>query len=362
MGCGARAAGGRGPPGRRRHGQGAPARRRGARGRGADRVLVLDRELAAPAGRGRGADGACSPSGSSARHQSSTPRACGCASSAAAKGSPPIWSSGWSGPRRRPQANDADHALRRLQLRRQGGDRRRGEKLRGRLGGRVPRPPLRARDARPRPPDPDQRRAADLELPALAVRLLGARLLATRCGPTSTARRSRPRWASTRTADAGSEGARRWRDRVHSIPRSTSITRGAPGRSRRRRCAAERGRRTRRAPAAQAAPPALRDARPDRLGAPVDRDRGHDRDHRRRAVRSGDDRLRLRRHPRVLPDDPRRPPVPAHSVRGRRGAGRRRLLRRPVPDDDRAGGEHPGDLPRRRHCARIATGSRSRSR
>ena len=42
--------------------------------------------------------------------------------------------------------------------------------------GGVPRPPLRARDERPRPPDPHQRRAADLELPALAVRLLGARL------------------------------------------------------------------------------------------------------------------------------------------------------------------------------------------
>ena len=48
--------------------------------------------------------------------------------------------------------------------------------LRGRLRGGVPPPPLRARDARPRPPDPHQRRAADLQLPALAVRLLGARL------------------------------------------------------------------------------------------------------------------------------------------------------------------------------------------
>ncbi len=36
--------------------------------------------------------------------------------------------------------------------------------------------PLRPRDARPRPADPDQRRAAHLELPALAVRLLRVRL------------------------------------------------------------------------------------------------------------------------------------------------------------------------------------------
>ena len=58
---------------------------------------------------------------------------------------------------------------------------------------------LRARDARPRPPHPYQRRAADLELPALAVRLLGARRSATSCGPTSTARSSRRRWPSTTT-------------------------------------------------------------------------------------------------------------------------------------------------------------------
>ncbi len=70
----------------------------------------------------------------------------------------------------------AHHPLRRLQLRRQGGDRRRGAKLPGGLRGGVPPPPLRARDARPRPPDPNQRRAAHLQLPALAVRLLGAGL------------------------------------------------------------------------------------------------------------------------------------------------------------------------------------------
>ena len=47
----------------------------------------------------------------------------------------------------------------------------------------------------------------------------------------------------------------------------------------------------------------LRDPRADRLGDAVDRDRGHDRDRRRRAVRGGDDRLRLRRDLRALPHD-----------------------------------------------------------
>ena len=37
-------------------------------------------------------------------------------------------------------------------------------------------PPLRPGDARPRPADPHERRAADLQLPALAVRVLGVRL------------------------------------------------------------------------------------------------------------------------------------------------------------------------------------------
>ena len=69
-----------------------------------------------------------------------------------------------------------DHAVRRLQLRRPGGDPRRGRRVRGGRRGGVPGPPLRARDARPRPADPHQRRAADLELPALAVRLLRVRL------------------------------------------------------------------------------------------------------------------------------------------------------------------------------------------
>ena len=61
--------------------------------------------------------------------------------------------------------------------------------LRGGLRGGVPQLPLRARDARPRPADPDQRRAAALQLPALAVRLLGAGL------PRRALARLRPRRA-----------------------------------------------------------------------------------------------------------------------------------------------------------------------
>ena len=62
-----------------------------------------------------------------------------------------------------------DHALRRVQLRRAGGDPRRRGALRRRRRGRVPRAALRARDARPGPRHPHERRAADVELPALAV-------------------------------------------------------------------------------------------------------------------------------------------------------------------------------------------------
>ena len=54
---------------------------------------------------------------------------------------------------------------------------------------RVSPTPLRARDARPRPADPHQRRAAGLQLPALAVRLLGDGL------PRRALARLRPRGA-----------------------------------------------------------------------------------------------------------------------------------------------------------------------
>ena len=110
----------------------------------------------------------------------------------------------------------------------------------GGVRGRVPRPALRARDARPRPPDPDQRRAADLELPALAVRLLGARLQRRALA------RLRPRGVrggAGRVRDAaagGSEGAAMEGSR----PFDSELDFDQPRRSRasrtRRRCAAAR--------------------------------------------------------------------------------------------------------------------------
>ena len=75
-----------GPRGRRRHGQGASAGRRAAGHRGADRLLVLDRELEPLRERGRGADGHVRPADRRARRPSWTTRTCACASSAAATG------------------------------------------------------------------------------------------------------------------------------------------------------------------------------------------------------------------------------------------------------------------------------------
>ncbi len=109
----------------------------------------------------------------------------------------------------------------------------------GHRGG-VPRPPLRARDARPRPTDPHQWRAADLQLPALAVRLLGARVqrrALARLRPRRVrggARRVRePRGGASGAADGGLAS--------RSTPSSTSTTRAATGRPSRRRCGAARG-------------------------------------------------------------------------------------------------------------------------
>src|SRR3954454_5215085 len=61
--------------------------------------------------------------------------------------------------------------------RRARGDPRRGRALRRRDGGGLREAPVRARDDRPRPPDPHERRAAAVQLPPVAVRVLGARVL-----------------------------------------------------------------------------------------------------------------------------------------------------------------------------------------
>src|SRR6185295_3786738 len=57
-----------------------------------------------------------------------------------------------------------------------GGDPRRGGALRRGRGGGIPGAALRTRDARPRRHHPHERRAADVELPAVAVGVLGARV------------------------------------------------------------------------------------------------------------------------------------------------------------------------------------------
>ena len=93
--------------------------------------------------------------------------------------------SGWSGRRRLTAANDRHDPLHRLQLRRARRDRGRGDRRGGGRSaipatltrGRHRRPPLLAPDARPRPGHPHLRREAALELPAVAVGLLGAVLL-----------------------------------------------------------------------------------------------------------------------------------------------------------------------------------------
>src|SRR5262249_38863569 len=70
----------------------------------------------------------------------------------------------------------ADHAVRGVQLRRPGGDPRRGRALPRRWRDGVPGAALRAGDARPGAADPHQRRAADLQLPPLAAGLQRAAL------------------------------------------------------------------------------------------------------------------------------------------------------------------------------------------
>ena len=184
--------------------QGAAARRGQARGRGADGLLVLDRELVAPDGRGGRPDGdvrradrprdARAARGGRADALHRPPR----------RGLDRSCGSRWTGPRSSPREQRPDHALRRLQLRRPGGDRRRGANLHRRRRRRSSAPPLRARHARPRPADPHERRAARLELPALADARTRSSSSATSCGPTSTRRRSRRRSRSTRRASAGS--------------------------------------------------------------------------------------------------------------------------------------------------------------
>ena len=160
-------------------------------------------------------------------------RACGCASSAAARASRPSCVEQMEWAEEQTAANDAHHAVRRLQLRRPGGDRRR--RARASTGddrGGVPRAPVRARDARPRPAHPHERRAA-------------ARRTSC-CGSAPT-----PSFVFTRRAVAGLH-ARRPRGRARRVRRAQAPLRGplmadAPPPAARRRDAAPRRPRTSRA-------------------------------------------------------------------------------------------------------------------
>ena len=176
LGARARRAGQRRPQRRRRHRQGAPARRRRAGRPGADRLLVLDRELVAARRRGAGADGDVRRA-----DRRRDPRAAR-GGRADALHRPPR---GRLGAARRADGlgrsadrrQRAHHAVRRVQLRRARRDPRR--RARASSGGdeeEFRELPVRAGDARPGPDHPHQRRAAAVQLPALAVGLLGAGL------------------------------------------------------------------------------------------------------------------------------------------------------------------------------------------
>ena len=125
-----------------------------------------------------------------------------------------ICSRRWPGWRRRPPATTAcssgspsTTAAARRSSRRSGGCSANGIDAREPRRGGVRASPVRAGPARPRPDHPHVGRAADLELPALAARLRGARLrghaLAGLRRGASSARRSR----RTPAAGAGSAGA-----------------------------------------------------------------------------------------------------------------------------------------------------------
>ena len=90
--------------------------------------------------------------------------------------------------------------------------------LRGRGRGGVPPPPLRARDARPRPADPHQRRAARLQLPAVAGGLLGVRVR-RRAVARLHARGLRRRARRVRRARRGASGAAEVAARARSASR-----------------------------------------------------------------------------------------------------------------------------------------------
>ena len=217
-----------------------------------------------------------------------------------------------------------DHAVRRVQLRRPGGDRRCGANLYRDDRGGVPRAPVRARDARPGPDHPHQRRAADLELPAVAVGVLGARvprravagLLAR--GVRAERSTSSPR-AGAASAAADVDGRRQRRCRP-GAPAVAPASREPP-----------RGARARRATAAARQRSDLLAAgrwsrsRPAIIAIVVRRPR-------RAAVGAAHDRDRLRLPARALPAARPLAAGAGRRLRGARGDGARGALRQRCDD------------------------------
>ena len=160
--------------------------------------------------------------------------------------------------RRADRAERADHAVRRLQLRRARRDPRRRAALHGRHRGGVPRVPVRARDARPRPDHPHERRAAAVELPAVAVGLLRAglprRAVAGLHARGARASRS-PSSPSAAGASAGGDAALMASTRARtpaSARRTPPLARAPPAAARAEAPRSARGRSSRRAPATAA--------------------------------------------------------------------------------------------------------------
>ena len=131
----------------------------------------------------------------------------------------------WAEARDRPQR--PHHALRRLQLRRPGRDPRRRAALRRRGRGGVPPRPLRARDARPRPDHPHERRAAHVQLPALAGRLRRARVPRRAVARLLAATRSRRASQRVRAPPRAASGAGP-RERAAGAPSAQPHGRGGP--------------------------------------------------------------------------------------------------------------------------------------
>ena len=134
-------------------------------------------------------------------------RACGCASSAAASASRRRCSSRWTGPRSETAANDRITLFVAFNYGGRAEILDAAERYSGGGEEAFRAPALRARDARPRPHHPHERRAAPVATTCSGSRPTPSSSSATSCGPTSRARRSSARWTSTRAGGAGSGGA-----------------------------------------------------------------------------------------------------------------------------------------------------------